>query len=82
MKLPVIPQDKANHFAYGAMQACLGCLLYSPWLGLAFCLIPAIAKEAHDRITGKGHPEFADFLAQAAGGAMVLAPLAMPTALF
>lgn len=75
MNIPVIPADKANHLAYGALLACLGALAAGPVIGAALCLFFAIAKESFDRITKRGNPELMDAVWTAAGGALVLVPL-------
>ena len=70
----LIPQDKANHFVYGAILASAGAL-YSIEVGAALCLAVAVGKEIYDRVSGKGHPEIADIVATVVGGAVVLLPL-------
>jgi hypothetical protein len=42
----VIPQDKANHFVYGALAALLGTLLAGPIAGVALAATVAIVREA------------------------------------
>lgn len=71
--LPIIPQDKANHFAYGAVIAAVGCL-FSPLAGASLCFAFAVGKEVYDRVSGKGNPEFWDAFATIAGGAIVIIP--------
>jgi hypothetical protein len=60
MMLPIIPQDKANHFVYGCFLAGAGAL-HSVEAGIAICAIFAVAKEVRDKLSGKGTPELADF---------------------
>lgn len=69
--LPQLPADKANHFAYGAVIAAVGCLV-SPLSGAALCLAFAVSKEVYDRVSGKGHAEFWDAIATMLGGAIVI----------
>ena len=73
----VIPQDKANHFIYGAVLASAGAL-YSHEAGAALCLVVAVGKEVYDRVSRKGTPEVADAVATVIGGAVVLLPQALP----
>lgn len=75
MNLPVLPADKANHFAYGAVLAGIGAL-HSVLAGAALCAVFAIGKEVYDRVSGKGNPEVADALATLAGALPVVLPLA------
>jgi hypothetical protein len=85
--LPIIPQDKANHFAYGAAISVLaGVIAWHLSLPLvAFSVGAAVlfgaAKEAADwyrNRTAKLHSvEVADFLATVAGGAAVNALLVL-----
>ena len=68
MSLPQLPQDKANHLAYGLAIFCIVGLV-SPIAGLAAAVIAGALKEAYDS-TGRGNVEFLDFVATAAGGAI------------
>lgn len=72
--LPQLPQDKANHFAYGAVLAAIGCL-FSPLAGAALCVAFAVAKEVYDRASGKGNPEILDAIATIVGGVVVISPM-------
>lgn len=72
--LPLIPQDKANHFAYGAVLAAIGCL-FSPLVGAALCVAFAVGKEVYDLASGKGNPEIFDAIATIAGGMIVIIPM-------
>jgi len=81
---PLIPQDKANHIAYGAAIACAATLLHNPMHAAALVVAVAFAKEAADwllnrRAIAAGLPpphgvELLDALATMAGGALVLIP--------
>ncbi len=77
MNLPMLPHDKANHLAYGALLACLG-QFHSLLAGAVLCAAFAIGKEVLDRVRKTGAPEPADALATMAGGALVLLHQALP----
>lgn len=62
MKLPLIPQDKANHFIYGTCLYLLFSFFVSPLNSLIITSLIAIGKEVFDRISRKGNPEVLDFL--------------------
>lgn len=72
MKLPILPQDKANHFVYGAAIACLGTLL-SPVAGATMCAVVAVGREIYNKIYG-GDASLADVGWTFAGGMVVLLP--------
>lgn len=73
-KLPQLPQDKANHFIYGALASVAGVVVASAigmppaTLALLFSAGVGIAKELWDKTTGLGDPDILDALATAAGG--------------
>ena len=69
MTLPLIPQDKANHFVYGVVAYALALLFVSPLVALGITIVIGAAKEAWDA-NGRGCVELLDFLATAAGGAV------------
>lgn len=83
MKLPLLPQDKANHLAYGALIACATSFI---GLGTALNVVVSVAilKELTDAVINyraTGNPmlgphgvEILDALATIAGGVLVLAP--------
>jgi len=48
MKLPLIPQDKANHFIYGFFIYILSNLIFINWVSLLIVLIFALGKELYD----------------------------------
>lgn len=75
MNLPSLPQDKANHLAYGAALACLVALLAGPIAASAVCTAFAVGKELRDWWSGLGNPELLDALATMGGGACVVLPL-------
>ncbi len=68
MPIPQLPPDKAGHLIAGLLVYCVAGLV-SPVAGLAAAAIVGAAKEAYDA-TGRGHVEFLDFVATAAGGAI------------
>ena len=73
MPLPLIPHDKANHVAYGALAGLVGALaalaVGQPlWLGaLALAVLFAVGKEVYDRATSRGTPDALDAVATVAG---------------
>ncbi len=72
MTLPQLPQDKANHFVYGAVLFVPVMLAFGPIWAMAAVTAAAIAKELRD-MRGFGTPEFADASATIAGGAVCFA---------
>lgn len=66
--MPLIPQDKANHFIYGlAIFLAVG-LAFGAIPGLAAAILIGAAKEIYDRVSGKGTPDVYDFVATVVGG--------------
>jgi hypothetical protein len=59
--------DKLKHFAVGALLAILG-LLHSPLTALLLPLWGGALKEAYDKLSGRGTPEFADAIWTWIGG--------------
>lgn len=90
--LPIIPQDKANHFAYGAAIGAAVSLAAGPAIGLGAGVAFGVAKEALDywsnhkaRSAGQQPThgvEFADAAWTVAGAlaatVVALAPMVMP----
>ena len=71
MSLPLLPQDKANHLIYGLLMF----MVMTPFTGallavLTVAIIGALKEIIHDKLMGKGTPDFWDFVATAAGGAL------------
>jgi hypothetical protein len=62
MTLPLIPEDKANHFLYGALAFLVIYWLSDPWMAVFGCIVVAVGKELWDLLTGKGNSEVADFV--------------------
>lgn len=83
MKLPMLPQDKANHVIYGAAIALAVGLVFGPLVGLLMAGAAGLAKEladrqANKRAAAKGElpphgVERADLVATACGGLLVYA---------
>jgi hypothetical protein len=80
--LPQLPQDKANHFIYGAVITTITTLLLiisQNYSLLPYCLHPTIiagiGKEIYDRVSGKGTPEVLDAVATISGGLAVYLPI-------
>lgn len=73
MKLPLLAQDKANHFVYGAVLFTVGYLAglqigEHPLLsGMVLTAVVAIGREAYSRVTGKGTYDPLDAVATMAG---------------
>ena len=68
MKLPQLPQDKANHVVYGVAIYLAVAPLAGGLIALAAVTFVAAFKEFIDWRTGGGTPELLDFLATVAGG--------------
>lgn len=62
--------DKQAHFWAGAAIAATVALYASPAIGIAACVLAAAGKEVLDR-AGYGTPDIKDFIATAAGSAVV-----------
>jgi len=67
--LPQLPQDKANHLVYGLLMF----MVMTSFIGalaavVAVAIIGALKEIIHDKLMGKGTPDFWDFAATAAGG--------------
>jgi len=62
-------RDKLDHLVLGYVVASwfflLGC---GPIITLAAAVTVGGAKEIYDKVSGKGHPEWLDFIATALGG--------------
>lgn len=85
MALPSLPQDKANHFMYGAVGTAALALFAPVWVAAVAVVAVAIAKEVIDYRINQRHiaagfaathgVEWQDAAATVAGGATVLLPL-------
>lgn len=58
MKLPLIPQDKANHLLYGFVIYCLSNLFLSNWYSVLIVFVIALSKEISDEYKYKGFDWF------------------------
>jgi hypothetical protein len=67
-----IPVDKANHFIAGTIIYCLATLFLSPVAALIPVILAGGAKEMYDCWSGKGTPDFNDFLFTLLGAIPVL----------
>lgn len=67
--LPLIPEDKANHFIYGLIITAMIAPV-SIWLGLIICTATASTKELVDLCDPNPNTraDWVDFLATVAGG--------------
>lgn len=79
MNLPQLPQDKANHFVYGAIIAALLSPIIGPWPAVLTVIAVGFLKEVSDnwqnyRNAGTHGVELWDALATAAGGIIVVLP--------
>ena len=88
MKIPIIPEDKANHVVYGAvscvvaqllLRACLKTPIMPTVLGALFAVaVVAALKEAYDDSHYESHtPSWLDFLSTLGGGFLAVAPAVM-----
>lgn len=62
-----IPHDKALHFIAGVLLFAVGHFISIP-VGLFLAFAYAAGKEIYDKVSGKGNPEFMDFVWTCAGG--------------
>ncbi len=68
-RLPLLKEDKANHFIYGqAIFIISMILLGSPYWGLLVCVLFGAAKEAYDWWHPGHTPDWWDFIWTALGG--------------
>lgn len=73
-RLPILKEDKANHFIYGqAIFIICMVLLGSPFWGLFWCVLFGAAKEAYDWWHPAHEADWWDFIWTALGGAAGLA---------
>jgi hypothetical protein len=69
MPLPLVPQDKANHFAYGAVvSAIVSRCTGNRAAGFIAAVLFAFGKEVWDLVTKKGTPDIMDVVWTALGG--------------
>ena len=72
MNLPQLPQDKANHFIYGAFIHLFTSLLFQPLPSLFIVASVAFFKEFFDTYSVSKFSIW-DFVATVFGGALILA---------
>lgn len=78
MKLPIFPQDKANHFLYGTVAAVVGTYAAAffgvePRTGAVLAAtIAGVGKELYDYVSKQGTPDPMDAVATAAGALPVI----------
>ena len=58
MKLPLIPQDKANHFIYGFFIYIIACLFVSNLIAFGIVCLFALGKEIKDQVVYGGFDIF------------------------
>lgn len=61
-------KDKLMHLGAGCAIAFASGRIWGPGLGLALACLAGLAKEAYDKLSGKGTVEALDFWATFAGG--------------
>lgn len=72
MTLPLVPQDKANHFVYGAVVGALAAAAVGhPNAALIAAVALGFVKELYDLAGSKGTPDWRDVAWTAAGGACI-----------
>lgn len=65
----LVPQDKANHFLYGAViSASVSRVTGDRVLGLGAAVAFALGKEIYDTLSGKGAPDVRDAMWTVLGG--------------
>jgi len=67
-KLPIIKEDKANHFIYGISIFLLTKIIFGPIVGLATCVSFGILKEVYDHFHPNHTCDVMDAIATIIGG--------------
>lgn len=62
MKLPVIPEDKANHFIYGCLIYSLSSLIFTIPYSLLIVAVIAALKELYDKYVPGSTPDIMDWV--------------------
>ena len=65
-------KDKYYHFFAGIIIYILSSLFFNSFVSMSFVIVAGAAKEAYDYYSGKGNPEWLDFIATVVGGLFVL----------
>ena len=71
MNLPQLPQDKANHFIYGAVICLILSFAIPAFYAMLVAVCVGIAKEIYDKVSQKGTPDLMDALVTALGAILV-----------
>lgn len=72
MNLPQLPQDKANHFIYGALIYLIGSVWILPGPCLFITASVAFFKEFYDTYTDSSDFSLEDFCITCAGGVTIM----------
>ena len=64
--------DKFYHFFAGMLIYIAFNIFFNDWLSMIPVIVIGAAKEAYDYYSGKGNPEWLDFIATVVGGLFVL----------
>ena len=73
INIPLIAQDKANHFIYGLLTFTVTQAAFGILIAAVVTALVAAAKEGYDFLHKDVHtPDFMDFLATVLGGALGL----------
>ncbi len=68
-----IPQDKRKHFIAGFGIAIVASLSVGYLIAVILAILAGAGKEIYDKVTGKGTPEFLDFVATVVGAIAAIA---------
>lgn len=63
----LLTEDKLKHIAVSAIIAVVLNLILPWWVAAILTLAIGVGKEVYDKVTGKGHPEWKDLLADLVG---------------
>ena len=72
INLPQLPQDKANHFIYGAFAYALSSLVMDPFPAMYIVLSLAFFKEFADTYKDTADFSLMDFIVTALGGLFIM----------
>lgn len=62
MKLPLIPEDKANHFVYGFVIYVLANLFLNDYYSFGIVIAFGIGREVYQKVNKTGHVELMDVI--------------------
>lgn len=68
-----ISQDKSKHFIAGFGIAIIASLFVGYLIAVIVAILAGAGKEIYDKVTGKGTPEFLDFVATVVGAIAAIA---------